>query len=647
MEGRPKVTTFIIFPILLNVLVLTLSSTDIDEVTRSHFPDGFLFGAASAAYQIEGAPFEDGKSLSNWDVFTHLPGSISDGSNGNIACDNYHHSLEDIELLDSLGVDAYRFSVSWSRILPRGSFGAVNSKGIEFYDRIINNLLRRGIVPFLTISHYDFPQELEDRFGAWLSPLMQDEYLKLVDVCFESFGDKVKHWITFNEPNMFITLGYLTGVYTPGRCSLPFGNCSSGNSFVEPLVAMHNMLLAHGKATMLYRKKYKEEQGGLVGITGNFNMYEPLTNSKSDLEAAQRSFAFDSLWVMDPLIFGDYPKEMRLFHGNNLPKFTQKETLFLKGSLDFIGLNHYTTSYVMDCSHLSAACSYIDANVAAGFLKQTTARDGVPIGGATAASLFWVVPRGMEEIVDFVKERYNNTPIFITENGYAGKAKEPVQDDLNDIERVDFMKSYLAALALSIRKGADVRGYFAWSLMDSFEWSFGYTLKFGLYHVDFKTQLRTPKLSAKWYSKFMAKKNCQYNHPRLIKQRIMINNNTKEGVVAALLIDPRRRLCPILCRKLFGLDTLNPILLIDNRLKLIGEYDETIGTCYVFSEQDAPHVVHEETGPSERGLISGACIVDPNQPTAKQVTPITSLHKIIRFRLFEDTDVVPGTAVTK
>ncbi|CAM8900811.1 unnamed protein product [Rhodiola kirilowii] len=297
---------------------------------------------------IEGAPFEDDKSLVTG--MSSLIGQVR------------YQMAEDIELLDSFG-NAYRFSVSWSRILPRGSFGAVNSRGIELYNRIIDNLLRRGIVPFLTISRYDFPQELEDRFGSWLSPLMQqmlmigllkfeDKYLKLVDVCFENFGDKVKHWITFNEPNMLIKQGYMTGTYSHDQCSSPFGNCSSGNSFVEPLVAMRSMLLAHGKATMLYRKKYKKEQGGLLGITGNFNM------------------------VMDPLIFGDYPKEMRLFHRNNLPKFTQRETLFLKGSLDFIGINHYTTSYVMDRSHLSAACSYIDAN---GFLKKITAQDGVPI----------------------------------------------------------------------------------------------------------------------------------------------------------------------------------------------------------------------------------------------------------------------------
>ncbi|MFS7984476.1 putative beta-glucosidase [Helianthus anomalus] len=228
-------------------------------IKRSDFPSGFLFGAATSAYQIEGAYLEDGKSLTNWDCFCHSkPEECGEnGDNGDVADDHYHLFMKDIELMHSLGIKAYRFSISWARILPRGRFGEVNPLGIMFYNNIIDNLVLKGIEPFVTIHHEDFPQELEDKYGSWLDSQMQDDFVHFAETCFKNFGDRVKYWITINEPNLVSEFAYEKGVYPPGRCSQPFGICLAGNSDVEPLFVMHNMLLAHGKAAKLYREQYQ------------------------------------------------------------------------------------------------------------------------------------------------------------------------------------------------------------------------------------------------------------------------------------------------------------------------------------------------------------------------------------------------------
>ncbi|KAL3820969.1 hypothetical protein ACJIZ3_006874 [Penstemon smallii] len=382
---------------------------------------------------IEGAYLEDGKSLSVWDVFSRIKGRIQNGENADIADDHYHRYMGDIEILHSLGVDAYRFSISWPRILPRGKFGEVNQAGIMFYNKVLDNLLLKGIEPFVTIHHYDFPQELEDRYGGWLSPLMQEDFLHFAETCFKNFGDRVKYWITMNEPNLFGEMAFEYGVCPPACCSPPFGNCSYGNSDVEPLVAVHNMLLAHAKAVQLYRKR-----------------------------------------ILDPLIFGEYPQEMRKYHGNELSTFSPEEQVMLRDSIDFIGINHYTTLYAKDCIHSTCLCNGFvctgSDHAIQGFVYTTGERDGVPIGEPTGQG--YVVPEG-----------------------YSSPENSD-DDDQHDVKRIDYHKSYLKYLARAIRNGADVRGYFIWTLMDDFEWIYGYNLRFGLYHVDRRHTLnRTPKLS--------------------------------------------------------------------------------------------------------------------------------------------------------
>ncbi|KAI3702881.1 hypothetical protein L6452_28634 [Arctium lappa] len=473
------------------------------HIKRSDFPPGFLFGTASSAYQIEGAYLEDAKSLSNWDVFCHSVGCGENGENGDIADDHYHRFLEDIEMMHSLGVKAYRFSISWARILPKGRFGDVNPAGILFYNKLIDNLILKGIEPFVTIFHDDFPQELEDRYGSWLNPEMKEDFVHMVEVCFKSFGDRVKHWITINEPNIVASYAYETGVFPPSRCSEPFGNCLDGNSDVEPLVVMHNMLLAHGMAAKLYHDKFQRKQGGSIGITVHCYMFEPLTDTELDRNAVERAFAFNVGWPLDPIIFGDYPEEMREYLGSELPSFSLDEKNLVKNSIDFIGINHYSTLYAKDCTNSS--CSATADRAIQGFVELVGERDGVPIGDVTMVDEFYVVPRGMEEIVNYIKIRYDNKPMFITENGYSSP---DVQDErinklVNDVKRIRYHTSYLASLAKSIRGGADVRGYFVWSLMDNYEWLQGYKVRFGLHHVDRQKLMRTPKLSARWYKNFL------------------------------------------------------------------------------------------------------------------------------------------------
>ncbi|KAL3820963.1 hypothetical protein ACJIZ3_006868 [Penstemon smallii] len=292
------VSHFLILLLLLSAISVVQSSNHHDNahIKRSDFPHRFLFGTATSAYQIEGAVLQDGRSPSNWDAFCRIQGSISDGQNGDIADDHYHRYMEDIEIMHSLGVNAYRFSISWSRVLPRGKFGGVNQVAILFYNNILDNLLLRGIEPFVTIHHNDFPQDLEERYGAWLSPLMQEEFVHFAEICFKNFGDRVKYWITINEPNLFSEMAYEIGIFPPAHCSLPFGRCASGNSDVEPLISAHNMLLAHANASKLYREQFKSEANGMIGISVHAFMYVPLTDDREDEEAANRALAFNFAW---------------------------------------------------------------------------------------------------------------------------------------------------------------------------------------------------------------------------------------------------------------------------------------------------------------------------------------------------------------
>ncbi|KAF6142459.1 hypothetical protein GIB67_039423 [Kingdonia uniflora] len=297
--------------------------------------------------QVEGAASEDGRTPSIWDTFAHA-GNLPDKSNGDIACDHYHKYKEDVQLMAKTGLEAYRFSISWSRLIPNGR-GAVNPKGLSYYNSLIDEFIIHGIQPHVTLFHYDTPQALEDEYGGWLGTKIVQDFTAYADVCFKEFGDRVLHWSTLNEPNVFALGGYDLGFFPPQRCSSPFAvNCTVGNSTVEPYNVAHNCLLAHASAARLYKQKYQKKQHGLIGLNIFAYWLVPLTNTTEDVTATQRATDFYIGWFINPLVFGDYPEIVKMNAGSRIPLFDLHESELVKGSYDFIGLNHYNTLYVKD-----------------------------------------------------------------------------------------------------------------------------------------------------------------------------------------------------------------------------------------------------------------------------------------------------------
>ncbi|KAK8956368.1 Beta-glucosidase 13 [Platanthera guangdongensis] len=506
-------------------------------------PPDFKFGVASSSYQVEGATKEGGRGLSNWDAFCQqYPEKIADGSNGDPGAGSYWLYKDDVKHLVELGVDVYRFSISWSRILPNGR-GKPNKEGIQYYSNLIQELLDHGIQPFVTLFHWDVPQKLEDEYGGFLGRQIVDDFRHFVDICFSEFGDKVKHWITMNEPLTFTASGYALGIYPPGHCTpnLTYEGqnyeCPVGDSLTEPYIVGHNILLAHAEAVQLYKDTYKAKQGGKVGITLVTNWFEPYDSSPLNVEAQQRALESNLGWFLDPLKFGDYPFSMRSLARDRLPKFTAEESEKLKGSYDFIGLNYYTARYARNIGfdiNYEPKIYQDDAR-----FDSLVDKNGIPIGYAQENSWVNVYPNGLKELLLYVKNRYDNPEIYITENGVmqlnnntnnntnnnppatnsteiSNKIAEA--KELNDIYRAQYLASHIQELVEAIRSGSKVRGYFVWSLLDSFEWNFGYTSKFGFYYINSNKNstnkekpaadlTRIPKHSANWFKWFIAVAN--------------------------------------------------------------------------------------------------------------------------------------------
>lgn len=463
-----------------------------------------MFGAATAAYQVEGAAFEGGRGPSIWDSFTRLPGKILDGSNGDVSCNQYHRYEEDIDMIVKMGFDSYRFSISWSRIFPDGFGGSVNKEGIDYYNRIIDTLISNGVKPFVTLYHWDLPQALHDAFGGWLNPEIARYFAIYAEECFAAFGDRVKHWITLNEPLRFSLFGYGIGIHAPGRSS-DRARSSEGDSSREPYLTAHNALLAHAAAVDVFNRKFRVQQGGKIGLALDSEWAEPLTGSLEDKEAAQRHLEFQLGWFLDPIYFGDYPDSMRKYVRDRLPMFSKEQMGLLRGSLDFIGLNHYTTRYITPAhpsSQMTLASGWLhDSNV-----TRLIEVDGKPIGDKGASYWMYIVPWGISKVLNWITKRYNRPPVYVTENGMddEGCTSKSLEEFLHDSKRVKFYQDYLSFAAQAIREGADLRGYFAWSLMDNFEWQLGYTKRFGLVYVDYNNnQKRHPKDSALWFSSFL------------------------------------------------------------------------------------------------------------------------------------------------
>ncbi|KAI7733206.1 hypothetical protein M8C21_006170 [Ambrosia artemisiifolia] len=502
-----------------------------DDINSADFDSDFLWGAASSAYQIEGAASEGGKGPSVWDVFCLTdPGRIVDGDNGNNAVYAYYKTKEDVQTMKKMGLQAYRFSFSWSRILPGGKLKlGINQEGVDYYNNLINELLANDIEPYVTLWHWDTPNVLEGEYGGFLCDKIVNDFVNYAEFCFWEFGDRVKYWTTLNEPHSYVLKGYAMGTYPPGRG----GEGMPGNAATEPYIAGHYLLLSHAKAVKLYRQRFQASQGGTIGITLNSKFYEPLNSElQDDIDAALRGIDFMFGWFMEPLFSGKYPNTMiENVTDGRLPKFTKEQSELVKGSYDFLGLNYYVSQYATTAPETNVVSLLTDSKV----LEQPDNMNGIPIGIQAGLDWLYSYPPGFYKLLVYIKDTYGDPLIYITENGWGDRTDntKTIEEARVDLERIDYHNKHLQNLRYAIRHvnppitflnkvfyvcntlgkcdGVRVKGYFLWSLMDNFEWEEGYSARFGLIYIDFKggKYTRYPKSSAIWYKHFLSYSNKQ------------------------------------------------------------------------------------------------------------------------------------------
>ena len=439
------------------------------------FPPGFRFGASSSAYQIEGAVAEDGRGESSWDRFCRVPGAIAGTATGDVACDHYHRWCEDLELIAELHLDAYRFSLAWARVQPDGR-GALNRKGVDFYRRLASGLRERGIDPVVTLYHADLPVALQ-RTGGWAARDTCARFADFTRHMTDELGDVVGHWITHNEPWGVAFAGHAEGTKAPGL-----------RDWRAALQVAHHLLVSHGMAVQALRASRRD---ATVGISLNLAVARPASSSDDDADAARRQDGFVNRWFLDPLLRGDYPQDLVTWFEQHVGPFdVRAEDLeTITAPIDFLGINAYHPDRVRAAPR-----------------REPLALEHVPAPPGPTSPLGWQVdPHALRDLLARLVRDYGRRPVWITENGIPDAATAPLERRLNDDARVDYLAGHLQALSAAIADGADVRRYFVWSLLDSFEWELGYTAPFGLIHVDFDTQQRTLKRSARWYRDFITR----------------------------------------------------------------------------------------------------------------------------------------------
>ena len=440
------------------------------------FPEDFLWGTATSAYQIEGSPTADGAGRSMWHRFSHTPGNTWLDQTGDVACDHYRRYKDDIAIMAELGANAYRFSIAWGRIYPRGT-GTINQKGIDFYSRLVDELLKKGIKPNATLYHWDLPEALDDR-GGWLNRDIADWFCDYATTMWDALGDRVEMWSTLNEPWVVTDGGYLSGVLAPGHSNL----------FEAPIVT-HNQLRAHGAAVERFRSSKAKK--GKIGITVNLEPKYPASQSAEDLDAVRRADAYMNRQFLDPALLGQYPEEMKEIFGEAWPDWSGDDMRQIRQPIDFVGVNYYTRK--VERFHPD-------------MLPLRTKH--VPQPEHTQTETHWeVFPEALTKVLLWVTDRYGKPPIYITENGAAFyDPPQAVDGRVDDPLRVEYYRQHLRAAHDAIRQGVDLRGYYAWSLLDNYEWSLGYSKRFGIVHVDYSTQQRTIKSSGRYYSEVIASK---------------------------------------------------------------------------------------------------------------------------------------------
>lgn len=446
---------------------------------NNHFPAEFMWGLATASYQIEGAWNEDGKGESIWDRFSHTPGKISDGSNGDVACDHYHRWRDDVALLKKMGMKAYRFSISWPRILPEGT-GKINQKGLAFYENLVDELLSAGIVPFVTLYHWDMPQALQDR-GGWANREVVNWFADYAAVVVERLGDRVSQWITLNEPACFVSLGYFSGLHAPGLKDASLA-----------MKACHHANLAHGAAYKII--KSISRPNCQVGLSFNVDHFQPTSDKPADLQAVRRIIGYRKGMFTEPVFKGVYPEFMRKQYGRNFPEISAADNEFLGVGVDFFGLNHYTSHTVEDAQEVEYAHK-----------AETVRQPG------EYTSMDWLIhPEGLYHTLTDLNRQYGPIPFYVTENG-AAFDDELLDGKIHDMDRMEYLHDYLTQVLRAMKDGVDLKGYFAWSFMDNFEWAHGFSKRFGLCYTDYTTLRRIPKASAYWYGK-LAKNGILCSH---------------------------------------------------------------------------------------------------------------------------------------